>query len=117
MNSSVKAIEWFEPMSPIESSKKWNAGEGWAPVIMARVLLLPLYLGSGSSTFVFAAMFKECGLSIVELSYLVKPSCFNMSMSVKTIGHLSNKIFDDVEFLMTMYVCEEELSLSGVFDN
>ena len=46
--------------------------------------------------FVFAAMFKECGLSIIELSCLVKPSCFNMSMSVKAIGHLSKKIFHDV---------------------
>ena len=33
-----------------------------------------------------------------------------MSMSVKTVGHLSNKIFDDAELLMTMHVCEEQLS-------
>ena len=56
--------------------------------------------------FAFAAMFKECGLSIIELSYLVKPSHFNMSMSAKTEGHLSKKMFDDAEFLMTMNVCE-----------
>ena len=60
-------------------------------------------------------MLKECGLSIIELSYLVKPSCFNMSMSVKTVGHLSNKMFDDAEFLMTMNVCEEQLSHFLVF--
>ena len=29
MNSSVKAIEWFEPMAPVESSKKQNAFSGW----------------------------------------------------------------------------------------
>ena len=65
--------------------------------------------------FAFVATFKECGLSIIELSSLVKPSCFNMSMSVKTVGHLSNKIFDDVEFLMTMHVCEEQLSHFLIF--
>ena len=63
--------------------------------------------------FAFAATFKERGLSIIELSYLVKPSCFNMSMSVKTIGCLSNKMF-----LMIMHVCEETIvTLSGVFFN
>ena len=28
MNSSVKAIEWFEPTAPVESSKKQNAFSG-----------------------------------------------------------------------------------------
>ena len=47
--------------------------------------------------FSFAATFKECGLSLIELFYLVKPSRFNMIMSVKTIGHFFvQKIFDDV---------------------
>ena len=41
--------------------------------------------------------FKECGLSIIELFCSVKPSCFNMIMSVKTIGHFFlKKIFEDV---------------------
>ena len=53
--------------------------------------------------------------TIIELSYLVKPSRFNMSMSVKTVECLSNKMFDNVEFLMTMHVCKEELSHFLVF--
>ena len=56
--------------------------------------------------FCFVDTFKECGLSIIELSCLVKPSRFNMTMSLKTVGCLSNKIFDDAEFLMIMHVCE-----------
>ena len=81
----------------------------------AEFLLPPFYLGSGYDTFAFAATFKSVALSIIELSYLVKPSRFNMSMSVKTVGHLSNKIFNDAEFLMTMHECEEQLSHFLVF--
>ena len=91
-------------------------GAGWAPVIAGRVFVpTPFYPGSGYDTFAFAATFKSVALSIVELSYLVKPSCFNMSMSVKTIGHLSNKIFDDAEFLMRIHECEQQLSHFLVF--
>ena len=46
-------------------------------------------------------MFKECGLSIIELFRSVKPSHFNMTMSVKTIGHLSKKYLT-MSFLDTM---------------
>ena len=73
------------------------------------------YLGSGYGTPAFVVTFKSVALSIIELSYLVKPSHFNMSMSVKTIGHLSNKLFDNAEFLMTMHVGEEQLSHFLVF--
>ena len=45
MNSFVKAIELFEPMAPVESSKSEMLsladGAGWAPVIMARVFVPP----------------------------------------------------------------------------
>ena len=34
MNSSVKAIEWFEPMAPVESSKKQNAKPSRFKMIM-----------------------------------------------------------------------------------
>ena len=85
------------------------------PSLWAEFLLPPFYPGSGYDTFAFAAMFKSVALSIIELSYLVKPSHFNMSMSVKTVRHLSNKIFDNAEFLMTMHECEEQLSHFLVF--
>ena len=81
-------------------------GVGWASVIAARVLLPPFTWVLG---LLLCSLIQECGLSIIELSYLVKPSHFNMSMSVKTVGCFSNKIFNDTEFLMTMHVCEEEL--------
>ena len=71
---------------------------------------LPLDLGSGSDT-----LEPQCGLLIIELSYLVKSSNFNMSMPVKTVELLSNKMFYDVTFLMTMHVCEEQLSHFLVF--
>ena len=90
-------------------------GTGWAPIIMARVFVAPPLPGFLIGYFVFAATFKECGSSIIELSYLVKPSHFNMSMSVKTVAHLSNEMFDYAEFLMTLHVCEEQLSHFLVF--
>ena len=108
MNSSVKAIEGFEPTVPVESSKKWNAFSGWWHSMgfhhcSQSFCYPPLYLGSGSDYFAFAATFKECGLSIITLSYLVKSSHFNMSMSAKTVGHLSNKMFN-VAWWQWMYV-------------
>ena len=63
----------------------------------------------------FCGHVQECGLSIIELSYLVKPSHFNMSISVKTIECLSNKMFDYAEFLMTNYFQKNLWPLVRIF--
>ena len=120
MNSSVKAIEWFGPMAPVESSKKWNAFSGWWHGMgshhHSQSFCCPPFLPRFWMCFAFVATFKKCGLSIIELSCSVKPSRFNMSMSVQTIGHLSKKniwwcqVLDDNACMWIIIVW-----LSGVF--
>ena len=82
-------------------------------VIVARVFCPPF-------THVLDLLLCVCGCIqrvwlIHNRAVLLGPSCCNMSMSVKTVGHLSNKMFHDGEFLMTMHVCEEQLSHFLVF--
>ena len=121
MNCSVKAIEWFEPMTPVESSKKWNAFSGcwcgmgfhhhsqslcWPAPIFTQVLDLLLCICNH---------IQRVWLIHNRVVLLGETKSFHISMSVKTLGHLSNKMFDDAEFLMTMNVCEEQLSHFLVF--
>ena len=93
MNSSVKAIEWFEPMAPVESSKSEMLslpdGTGWAPVIMGRVFVVPspppFYLGSGYATLALAATFNSVALFVIQLSKLFQHEhvCQNRRTFVK----------------------------------
>ena len=74
MNSSVKAIEWFEPTAPVESSKNQNAFSAlWCGMGCrhhGQSFCCPLLFspGSGYGTFVFVATFKSVALSIIQLS-------------------------------------------------
>ena len=95
-------------------------GVGWAPIIItARVFVPPtppfFYLGSWC-VFAFAATFKECGLSIIELFHSVKPSYFNMIMSVKIIGCFLSKKYLMMSFLETIQCMWITIvTLTGVF--
>ena len=86
-------------------------GVGWAPIIMDH----PLPSFNSVLDLLLCGHVQQCGSLTIELFYLVKPSHFNMSISLKTIEYLSNRMFDDAEFLMTMHVCKEQLSHFLVF--
>ena len=98
----------FLPTPPIQI--QFCKFVSWCPLLQGvGVPSLVMYF------FSFYGHIQHCGLSIMELSYLVKPSHFNMSMSVTTIEQLSNNMFNNDESLMTIHVCEEQLSHFLVF--
>ena len=117
MNSCGKVIEWVEPMAKFKKAKcfLWLMALDGLPSLWPEFLLHPPFIQVLDLLLLHLQPHSKSGLFIIELSYLLKPSHFNMSMSVKTVGHLSNKMFDNAEFLMTMHVYEEQLSHFLVF--
>ena len=90
-------------------------GVGWAPIIMGRVFvaplftwvldMIPLYLQPCSRVWLInnrAVLLGE------TKSFQHEPVCQNCRTFVQ-------KIFENAEFLMTMHECEEQLSYFLVF--
>ena len=80
-------------------------------LLLASHIFWQLPTWAGYLFFWFCSYVQHSSLSIIQLSYLVKQSHFNMSRSVKAIVQLSNNMINHAKFLMMMHVCEEQLSL------
>ena len=93
-------------------------GVGWTPIIVARVLpptsLAPLKLWQVIYSFNFMAtmIVQHCGLSVIQLSYLVKDKVVSTwAVQSKAYYIYQTRCLTMLSFLMTMHLCQEQLSL------